>query len=101
MNVIREEMNKKEAKELLSNELNKYRKLDYSELRRHIDADPYTSELKLENGNWYQFEIQVFWDDKPEGDIRVIGSVDDGGWRAFVPMSESFILAPSGKFVDE
>lgn len=94
-------MNKKEAKELLLNELSKFRKLDYSELKQHIDAEPYTSDSKLENGNWYQFEVQVFWDDKPEDDIRVIGSVDDGGWRAFVPMTESYILAPSGKFVDE
>jgi hypothetical protein len=31
----------------------------------------------------YQVTIQVFWDSKPHGDLRVVGSIDDGGWRAF------------------
>jgi len=31
----------------------------------------------------------------------VIVTVDDGGWRAFVPLGESFILAQDGTFVGE
>jgi hypothetical protein len=29
------------------------------------------------------------------------GSIDDGGWRAFSPLTESFILAKTGTFVGE
>jgi len=28
-------------------------------------------------------------------------SIDDGGWRAFFPTTESFIMAPNGSFVGE
>jgi hypothetical protein len=49
----------------------------------------------------YQVTIQVFWDSKPHGDLRVVGSIDDGGWRAFLPLSDSFIMAPDGSFVGE
>ena len=38
---------------------------------------------------------------RPGGNVRVIGSIDDGGWRAFVPLSDSFIKAADGRFVGE
>ena len=49
----------------------------------------------------YQIKVQVFWDNKPDGDIRVMGAIDDGGWRAFIPLCDDFIMAPDGSFVDE
>jgi len=49
----------------------------------------------------YQIEIQVFWDSWPGGNVRVMGAVDDGGWRAFIPVSRGFIMAPDGSFVGE
>ena len=58
-------------------------------------------EVEAESGTWYQGGIQVFWDDKPDGAIRVMASIDDGGWRAFVPLTDDFILAPDGTFVGE
>lgn len=58
-------------------------------------------EVTGKSGTSYQGEVQVFWDGEPDGAIRVIASVDDGGWRAFVPLSEDFILAPDGTFVGE
>jgi hypothetical protein len=41
------------------------------------------------------------WDDRTGGDLRVIGSIDDGGWRAFRPLSSDFIVRPDGTFVGE
>jgi hypothetical protein len=35
------------------------------------------------------------------GAIRVIGTVDDGGWRAFRPLTEDFIVGPNEQFVGE
>ena len=49
----------------------------------------------------YQLESEFFWDDKPAGDIRVIGASDDGGLRALVPLCDAFIKAPDGRFIGE
>jgi hypothetical protein len=43
------------------------------------------------SGAEYQIEIQVFWDDRINGDLRVIGSIDDGKLRAFFPLTLDFI----------
>jgi hypothetical protein len=51
--------------------------------------------IKGESGAEYQVLIQVHWDGKRGGDIRVIGLIDDGGWRAFVPLSADFITGPN------
>ena len=60
-----------------------------------------TLRVTAESGTWYQGEVQMFWDDKPDGAIRVMASIDDGGWRAFVPLTDAFILAPDGTFIGE
>ncbi len=36
--------------------------------------------------------VEVFWDDAPEGDLRVILAVDDKGWRAFVPRTKGLLV---------
>jgi hypothetical protein len=46
-------------------------------------------------------EIQCFWDSHPQGDIRVVADIDDGGISAYFPMSDDFIVAPDGHFVGE
>ena len=35
------------------------------------------------------------------GHLRVLGSIDDGGIRAFFPLTDSFIMAPDGSFIGE
>ena len=46
-------------------------------------------------------EILAFWDDKPNGVLRVRAALDDGGIRAYVPMIEDFLITPDGRFVGE
>jgi hypothetical protein len=59
-------------------------------------------EIKGPSGTPYQVEIGIVWDDKPGGDVRVLASIDDGGFRsAFSPMCDDFIMAPDGTFVGE
>lgn len=53
------------------------------------------------SGTRYQVETQAHWDSGKDGPLRVFVLIDDGGWLSFAPMSESFILAPDGSFVDE
>jgi hypothetical protein len=93
-------MNKVEALSLLQGQLWPWRERSWAQLREEV-GQSHRFEVTGESGTWYQGEIQVFWDDKPDGAIRVMASIDDGGWRAFVPLTDDFILAPDGTFVDE
>jgi len=79
-------MNKREAKEIISNQLDAYRKRPYSELVEMIDTDPITYKVNGPSGTSYQIEIAASWDDKPNGNIRVIGAIADHGLKAFAPM---------------
>ena len=58
-------------------------------------------EIVGEDGKTYQLEIDVFWDSKDGGDVRVTVAVDDGSWRAFKPLTRDFIVRPDGIFADE
>ena len=93
-------MNQQEAKSLLRAKLARYRNYTYAELQSIVGKIE-TDQVKGESGTQYQVEIQVMWDADPQRNIRVIGSIDDGGWRAFLPLSDSFIMAPDGSFVGE
>jgi hypothetical protein len=56
------------------------------------------------SGTQYQLDIFAFWDGGRRavgGDLRVSVVIDDGGWRAFVPLVEDFIISPTGGFVGE
>lgn len=85
-------MNKNVALSILELELDKFCSRSWEELRKLIDHEPETPEIKGPDGVDYQIEIQCFWDDKPEGDIRITGSIDDGGLRAFMPLTRGKII---------
>ena len=94
-------MDKSEAKQLIAKELNEYRAKSYEEFILLIDKASVTYELKGANGVNYQIEIQAFWDNKKNGNVRVAGAIDDGGLRALAPFSDDFIKSPSGKYIGE
>ena len=48
------------------------------------------------DGRVYQIEIEAEWDDQPGGAVRVVGAIDDGSFRDFLPISAEFIVAPDG-----
>ncbi len=61
-----------------------------------------TREVVGSSGTRYQVEIRAFWDSRKGGNLRVILGIDDGRWRAFVsPLTDGFIMAPDGTFIDE
>ncbi|MEN8188970.1 MAG: hypothetical protein ABFS19_03930 [Thermodesulfobacteriota bacterium] len=66
-----------------------------------INVEPVVEDRIGPGGRKYQIEIQIFWDDKTGGDIRVMGSVDDGGLRAFIPLAADFIKSPADEFIGE
>lgn len=94
-------MNSAEGKEIIAEQLQPYRSKPYDELIKMIDAEPITFEVTASSSAKYQIEIQAFWDGKPGQDVRVVGSIDDGGWRAFFPLTDSFIKTSDDQFVDE
>jgi len=95
-------MDKKEARQILLEHLARYRTKSYAELLALLKAKQVdTLEVRGSSGAEYQLEFEFFWDDKPDGNIRVWGTIDDGRWRAFCPLVESFIMSPQGAFVGE
>lgn len=93
-------MDKDEALKVLAAHLERYRRRPYDELSAII-GDVKTEAVLSDSGREYQLEVQIVWDDQKGGNIRVIGSIDDGGLRSFAPLSRDFIMAPDGRFVDE
>jgi hypothetical protein len=93
-------MNRREALAVVDEELATYRSRTHAELQQLLD-DSKSYWVRGPSGANYQIKVFAVWDGGKGGDLRVIGQVDDGGWRAFVPLSRDFILSPSGKFVGE
>jgi len=93
-------MDNQEAIVLLRDHLELYRRRAYRDLVALL-GQPQIAELEGANGVKYQVEVEVHWDVRPGDAVRVIGSIDDGGWRAFKPLTADFILAPDGTFVGE
>jgi len=96
-------MDKIEAREILERKMQELRTCPYSQLLIWIrERKVEVHEVKGKSGAEYQIELEVVWDGQPEGNIMVIGSIDDGRWPAgFFPLTESFILSPGGSFVGE
>lgn len=88
------------AQRVLDKWLAKLRAVPYRELAARVDSVT-NDEIARDSERSWQLETQVLWDDEPNGNIRVVASIDDGGLRAFVPMTGGFVMAPSGEFVGE
>ena len=88
------------AQRVLDEWVAKLRAVPYRELASRVDSVT-TDEVARDSARSWQLEIEVLWDDEPNGNVRVMVSVDDGGLRAFVPMTDSFIKTPSEQFVGE
>jgi len=57
---------------------------------RHVE----NFEVLDASGTRYQLEVQFFWDDERKRTIRVVGLIDDGGVRAFMPLTETVLISP-------
>jgi hypothetical protein len=94
-------MDEEEATRVLRDELSRYRVWTYTALQRLIGS-PEAYEVIGPSGAVYQIEIEAMWDARIGRNLRVLGSIDDGGgWRAFMPLCEDFIVAPDGTIVGE
>lgn len=99
-------MNKAEAKEILLKALEPFRATPYVELKKIVEdkfnlEHTHYEEVKAKDGETHQIRVNVYWDDKKSKTLRVVGSIDDGGWRAMIPLCEDFIIDPAGRFIGE
>lgn len=71
--------------------------------RRYEDLLILTEEVEArqsgEGNSFYQVEIQAFCDDNRTGTLRVIVAMDDGGLRAFKPLTGDFLITRSGQLL--
>jgi hypothetical protein len=88
-----------EARQLLAAKVAELRRLPYGELLGY--REPVCVEITGPSGGGYQLEVEAFWDDRKRGDLRVLASIDGGGWRALLPLCDGFIIAADGSFVGE
>jgi hypothetical protein len=93
-------MDKNEARAILAEQIAALRTWTYYELCGLVN-DPTGGEVTGPSGAKYQVELDAVWDSRKRGPVRVFVLIDDGGLRAFAPMSQSFIVAPDGSFVGE
>lgn len=94
------DMDKEEAKAILAKELEVYRQRSYNDLLHLLDTQD-VAEITGSSGVLYQLEFQGEWDDKQGGNLRIMGTIDDGGVRAFFPLADGFIIAPDGSSIGE
>ena len=93
-------MDKTEARQILRHQLAGYRERSYQQLL-HLMKEEESFEIRAGSGATYRLEFQAFWDDSKNKNIRVLGSIDDGGLRAIIPICEDFIISPDGSFIGE
>lgn len=95
-------MNEEEAKRVLDGVVAGLRREPYEALVARYLGESDGRTVVAESGVEYQVEVQGFWDSpRQPGNLRVMISIDDGGWRAFSPLTTDFIVAPDGSFVGE
>lgn len=93
-------MDKHEAGVILDAHLESIRSLPYSDLILLIEKNASQNSVLIgPSGTKYYVEVQAFWDDRPGGNVRILGSIDDGGIRAFAPLTRDFIKCSDGSFV--
>ena len=94
-------MDKTEARQLALDRITELRQMSYAELRDRFLEQRQCDEVRAVSGTVYQVETEGFWDDRKESHLRILVYVDDGGWAAFSPVGDGFIVAPHGSFVGE
>ena len=92
----------RELSTLLQEELDEQRKRPYHDLSKYVLENKVEAYEIETDGRIYEIEIQYFWDDKPNEDIRVMGNINEQGTLSvYKPLTSDFIMAPDGNFVGE
>lgn len=115
LRAIAHAMNHDEMHRILSEHLAKFGTWSFAQLAERVERDRRThdcldcSEGVAPDGTEYVIEINAYWDDKHEGNVRVCGDISATPQRplwGFIPIympdaTDSFIMAPDGRFIGE
>jgi hypothetical protein len=93
-------VSQEQAKAILAERLARYRAYPYERLAALVGSHE-VAEYRGSDGVVYQLEFEFLWDDKRTGEVRVMGGIDGGTISAIRPLTDSFIRASNGRFVDE
>lgn len=92
-------MDTEEPRTLLAEQLLPYRGEGYKALQRLL-AEPDIFEIQGPSGTGYRIRIEAVWDDRPGGNLRVFGLLEDGeGLAAFAPVTGEFTIASTGAII--
>jgi hypothetical protein len=90
-------MDQIEAREVLEGFLGELKQQSYGELQGFL-KHPVCNERQGKSGVTYQIEYQAVWDFQPGGDLRLIVSIDDGGFlSSLMPLTSGFLITPAGE----
>jgi hypothetical protein len=92
-------MNRNEAKAILNIEFEKLALLSYRELVACLLDRRERFDVIGSSGARYHVALEASWDDLPQANLRVVGAIDDGGWRRVLPLTRVGIRAPDGSLV--
>ena len=89
-------MDRLEAARLLRREMSAYARRSREDLMGLIgQVEAYS--IDGPTGVSYQLEVDAHWDGGPGGTLRVLGSIDDGGFRASLsPTTDGFLMDKDG-----
>ena len=93
-------MNNDEARAIAAEQLKQLRTRSYDVLRRRLLDRQESFEVVGPSGARYQVELQAVIDG-PGENLRVMVAVDDGGLRAFAPLTDDFIVSSQDTFIGE
>jgi hypothetical protein len=92
-------MDKRKALSLLKDFLDRFESSGDDARSARVGEDE-ALEVAGPSGRKDQIEYDIVWDHKPpDGDIRTMGSVDDGGLRVFTPLAESRRASPPLRWI--
>jgi len=106
-------MSNDEMQNVLADELARFRTWSYAELAEAVEATRkahdhlYQVERVAPDGTPYFMDFDSFWDDQPNCDVRVSGSLYAEPQRRLLGFiclphcTDSFIMSPDGRFVGE
>ena len=80
---------------MLEAQLEEWRRRPYAELAREV-GQWRRFETTGPSGQRYEGDIQLFWRGGAHGSVKVVASIDDGGWQTFVPLMTNFTVTPDG-----
>jgi hypothetical protein len=93
-------MDKVEAKNMLEEFLDGLKNWSREELLGFLE-NPVCLEKTGKSGTVYQIEYEAVWDSEPGQTLRIIASIDDGGFLSvFKPLTADFLISPEGKILE-